>query len=72
MHKRRENRRFIRIFLLGIVFTIFIMYMSLATGIFDLTHLEIIQTLLGLDALWENHLVIYEFRLPRIVIGAFV
>lgn len=72
MHKRRENRRFIRIFLLGIVFTIFIMYMSLATGIFDLTHLEIIQTLLGLDDLWENHLVIYEFRLPRIVIGAFV
>lgn len=72
MLKRSDNRRFIQVFLLGIVFAIFVMYMSLATGIFELTHVEIIRTILGFDNLWENHLVIYGFRLPRIVIGAFV
>lgn len=48
------------------------MYVSLTNGTFDISAVDAIRTLLRLDAIREHDLVIFEFRLPRIVIGALV
>ncbi|MBU5266721.1 iron ABC transporter permease [Virgibacillus proomii] len=48
------------------------MYVSLSNGTFDISPLEAIRTLLGLEKSNDYSMVIFEFRLPRIVIGALV
>lgn len=72
MSKSSARRRFIMTLVLGIVLSVVTMYMSLSSGLFNLTHSEVIQTLLKIDQHSDHYLVIYEFRLPRIVIGALV
>ncbi|WP_010268774.1 FecCD family ABC transporter permease [Paenibacillus senegalensis] len=47
-------------------------YISLTNGTFDLTVRDIVQTLLRIDPQDDHDLVIFDFRLPRIVIGALV
>ncbi|AEI43177.1 FecCD family ABC transporter permease [Paenibacillus mucilaginosus] len=47
-------------------------YISLTNGAFDITVRDTVRTLLRLDAQREFDLVIFEFRLPRIVIAALV
>lgn len=72
MRRRAASRRFTTVFFLGLVLVLLVMYMSLATGIIQLTHFEIIRTLFGLNENLDDQLVIYEFRIPRIIIAAFV
>lgn len=47
-------------------------YLSLTSGMFDLTVVEIVKTLLRIDPVKEHDLVIFDFRLPRIVLSALV
>ncbi|MGO4369315.1 iron chelate uptake ABC transporter family permease subunit, partial [Paenibacillus sp. MCAF20] len=47
-------------------------YLSLTNGTFDMSVLDVVKTLLRLDPNHEHDLVVFEFRLPRIVLGALV
>ncbi|UHA75918.1 FecCD family ABC transporter permease [Paenibacillus sp. 481] len=47
-------------------------YMSLTNGKFDMTVMDVIKTLLRIDPVPEHDLVIFEFRMPRIVTAALI
>ncbi|MDF2725152.1 MAG: transport system permease protein [Paenibacillus sp.] len=47
-------------------------YLSITNGTFDMSVMDVAKTLLRLDPVHEHDLVVFEFRLPRIVLGAFV
>lgn len=66
------RRRFITVLGIGIVLSLLLMYVSLTTGMFDLSHIEVMRTLFGLTQNEDNKLVIFGFRMPRIVIAALV
>lgn len=51
---------------------LFAMYLSLTNGAFDLSAKEVFRTLLRVDSDADRDLVVFDFRLPRIVIGAMV
>ncbi len=72
MRKQSDASRFTLIFSFGLIAALVIMYLSLSSGIYELTHADIIRTLIGLDDTREHHLVVFGFRLPRILIGALV
>lgn len=44
-------------------------YMSITNGTFDMSAKDVVKTLLGMDTSREHNLVIFDFRLPRIVIA---
>ncbi|WP_413372904.1 FecCD family ABC transporter permease [Paenibacillus taichungensis] len=44
-------------------------YISLTNGAFDISVMDVVKTLLRLDPVHEHDLVIFDFRLPRIVIA---
>lgn len=56
--------------LLGFIFSGF--YLHITNGMFDMSVAQVVKTLLGLDDNQKFRLVIFEFRLPRIVIAALV
>lgn len=58
------------IILLGLTFIGF--YLHITNGMFDMSIVEVVKTLLGLEDNENFRLVIFEFRLPRIVIAALV
>jgi len=47
-------------------------YISLTNGVFDMTVIDVLKTLLRIDPVSEHDLVIFDFRLPRIVVAALV
>lgn len=47
-------------------------YLSLTYGEFDMSAMDVFRTLLGIEADPAHHLVLFEFRLPRIVAAALV
>ncbi|MDC2864592.1 FecCD family ABC transporter permease [Bacillus sp. BP-3] len=47
-------------------------YISLTNGTFDMTVVDIIRTIFRINSVPEHDLVIFDFRLPRIVIAALV
>ena len=47
-------------------------YISLTNGTFDITITDVFKTLFRIDPVPEHDLVIFEFRLPRIVIAGLV
>ncbi|MEC0370186.1 iron ABC transporter permease [Paenibacillus chibensis] len=47
-------------------------YLSLTNGTFDMSVSEVLQTLLRIHPQPEHDLVVFEFRLPRIVLGALI
>ncbi|MGG2014538.1 FecCD family ABC transporter permease [Bacillus sp. S10(2024)] len=47
-------------------------YISLTNGTFDMTVVDIIRTIFRINPVPEHDLVIFDFRLPRIVIAALV
>ncbi|MBB3112568.1 iron complex transport system permease protein [Paenibacillus phyllosphaerae] len=47
-------------------------YISITNGTFDISVKDVVKTLLRIDPVPDHDLVIFEFRLPRIVIGAMV
>ncbi|QJD88313.1 FecCD family ABC transporter permease [Cohnella herbarum] len=58
--------------LLTCAIAIIAMYVSLTNGTFDISAMDVIRTLFRVDSIREHDLVIFEFRLPRILIGAIV
>lgn len=52
--------------------TIIAFYFHITNGAFDITVMDIIKTFLRIDPNEKQDLVIFEFRLPRIVIAALV
>lgn len=71
MHKDL-SRRFWIVLLSILVMTVVAMYVSLTNGVFDLTVRDVFQAVLRKNPQWEHDLVIFDFRLPRIVIAALV
>ncbi|MEK3721396.1 iron ABC transporter permease [Paenibacillus sp. FSL H8-0034] len=66
------NRRFAAVMVVGTVILLITLYMSLTSGTFDMTVQDVLRTLLRIDQKPDQDLVIFEFRLPRIVIAALV
>ncbi|WP_442604422.1 FecCD family ABC transporter permease [Paenibacillus sp. KN14-4R] len=57
---------------MGIVILLVTMYVSMTNGTFDMKFTDVIHTLLRINPLPDYDLVIFEFRLPRIVIAVLV
>ena len=55
-----------------IFFILCAIYISLTNGTFDITITDVFKTLFRIDPVPEHDLVIFEFRLPRIVIAGLV
>nr|WP_246027866.1 MULTISPECIES: iron ABC transporter permease [Paenibacillus] len=55
-----------------ILFIAVAVYLSVTSGAFDMSVLEIVKTLLRIDSDADRDLVLFEFRLPRIVLGLLV
>lgn len=47
-------------------------YISLTNGTFDITITDVFKTLFRIDPVPEHDLVIFDFRLPRIIIAGLV
>lgn len=68
--QQRRNRSFlILVMLLALIITAFIISMN--TGYIRLTPLDVIKTLFG-QGTSKQHLILFQFRLPRIVIAVLV
>lgn len=68
--QQRRNRSFlILVMLLALIITAFIISMN--TGYIRLTPLDVIKTLFGYGTS-KQHLILFQFRLPRIVIAVLV
>ena len=68
--KPGKTRNFVIIGILGLLIVIAFM-ISMDTGFIRLTPLEVIRTLFGYGT-DKQHLILFEFRLPRIVISVLV
>ncbi|MBR8659540.1 MULTISPECIES: iron ABC transporter permease [Bacillales] len=66
------ERRYWMTLVAGAVLLLAVVYVSLTNGVFNLTVTDVIKTLLRIDPVHEHDMVVFEFRLPRIVIAAFV
>lgn len=66
------RRRFWFVMGTGFALTLMMIYVSLTNGEFDMTVTDVVNTLLRHNPVPEHDLVIFEFRLPRIVIAALV
>ncbi|KZE49048.1 iron ABC transporter permease [Brevibacillus parabrevis] len=69
---REKRSRFGLILTVNIVLVVVAIYISLTNGVFDMTVMDIVRTLLRIDQSDDHTLVIFDFRLPRIVIAALV
>ncbi|WP_413773744.1 FecCD family ABC transporter permease [Paenibacillus woosongensis] len=71
MHRSR-NLRFAGVFIIGLALVLTAAYISLTNGTFDIGIRDVVRTLLRIHPEPEHDLVIFEFRLPRIVIALLV
>jgi iron complex transport system permease protein len=69
---RGTSNRYRTVMLVSFALILITMYVSLTNGTFDISVKDVIQTLLRLDPTADHDLVIFEFRLPRIVTAALV
>jgi iron complex transport system permease protein len=65
-------RRFSSVLLTAVGLLAAAVYLSLSYGMVELSFADVIKTLLGLAASRENDLLIYQFRLPRIITAVLV
>lgn len=72
MPNRKQNIRFFIVGSIGIAFALLIFYFSLTSGAYPLTTPETFRTLFGIDHISDHELVIFGFRMPRIVIGVLI
>lgn len=72
VNKRYSSSRFWLVFLGCCALALCGMYISLTDGTFDLSVRDVVKTLLRIDPQRDHDLVIFDFRLPRIVIAALV
>ncbi|UNK17543.1 iron ABC transporter permease [Paenibacillus sp. N3/727] len=60
------------VLVIGTVIVFTAAYFSLTSGTFDISVMDLIKTLLRIDPQPDYNLVVFDFRLPRIVLGALV
>ncbi|MBD1382818.1 FecCD family ABC transporter permease [Metabacillus arenae] len=65
-------RRFWLVLTASFVMTLAAIYVSLTNGAFDIAVMDVLRTLFRIDPVPDYDLIIFEFRLPRIVIAALV
>ncbi|WP_291650702.1 iron ABC transporter permease [Clostridium sp.] len=70
MHKKKLKYSFIIILLFLLIFLAF--YLHLTNGMFDISVIEVFQTLFNLNDNEKFRLVVFEFRLPRIIIAILI
>ncbi|MDQ0297935.1 iron complex transport system permease protein [Salibacterium salarium] len=66
------SKRFWMVLLTSLIGVLAVIYISLTNGTFDITIVEVLQTLFRTNPVREYDVLIFEFRLPRIVIAALV
>ena len=66
------SKRFVYILFMFFAFIFFGFYLHITNGMFDMSVLDVIRTLLGFENDEKFKLVIFDFRLPRIIIAALV
>lgn len=72
LQPKSKARTFWSLFLLLTALTVVLMYVSLTNGTFDISEADVVRTLLRYHPVADHDLVIFEFRLPRILLGALV
>lgn len=72
LQPKSKARTFWSLFLLLTALTVVFMYVSLTNGTFDISAGDVVRTLLRYHPVADHDLVIFEFRLPRILLGALV
>lgn len=70
MHRKNIKNSFVTIILLLLIFLAF--YLHLVNGMFDISVSEVFQTLFNLNDNEKFRLVVFEFRLPRIIIAILI
>ncbi|MFC7681274.1 FecCD family ABC transporter permease [Paenibacillus sp. GCM10028914] len=69
---RSSSARLLTVLIVGIVIVAITFYLSLTNGTFDISVMDVFKTLFRIDPQPEHDLVVFDFRLPRIVLGALV
>lgn len=72
MNKFGRRAHFPLVFLLTLALSVLVMYLGITNGSFDIPAMDVLRTLLHIQSVREYDLIIFDFRLPRIVIGALV
>lgn len=67
-----EKSKFGIVLVTTLILLLVAIYVSLTNGTYDISVWDVIKTFARLDPVREYDLVIFEFRLPRIVLGALV
>lgn len=70
MHKKKLKYSFVIILLLLLI--LFAFYLHLTNGMFNISVIEVFETLFNLNDNEKFRLVVFEFRLPRIIISILI
>lgn len=69
---KSSNGRFVTVLACGILIVFVAVYFSLTNGTFDISVMNILKTILRIHHQADYDLVIFDFRLPRIVLGLLI
>ncbi|AJS57233.1 FecCD family ABC transporter permease [Paenibacillus sp. IHBB 10380] len=72
MSKFGQQARFLLVLILTLALSIVVMYVNITNGTFDISVMDVLRTIFRVQTVRDYDLVIFDFRLPRIVIGALV
>ncbi|MEK8128877.1 iron ABC transporter permease [Paenibacillus filicis] len=72
MSRFQHQTRFWIVLMTAVILSIAVMYISVTNGTFDISALDVLKTLFRIHTGGDYDLVVFDFRLPRIVIGALV
>ncbi|WP_461612019.1 FecCD family ABC transporter permease [Clostridium sp. Marseille-QA1073] len=70
--RRDSLKRYSTVIVVSIILILVVMYISISNGTYDISIKDLIDTIFRINPDPNNDLVIFEFRLPRVVIGALV
>jgi len=70
--RRDSLKRYSTVIVVSIILILAAMYISISNGTYDISIKDLIDTIFRINPDPNNDLVIFEFRLPRVVIGALV
>ncbi|WP_374717862.1 FecCD family ABC transporter permease [Neobacillus sp.] len=69
---KQENFRFRMVMLAGAILVLLLAYISLTNGIYQITLKQVWETIFRIHPIEELDLVIFNFRLPRIILAGFI
>lgn len=70
--RRDSFKRYSTVIVVSIILILAAMYISISNGTYDISIKDLINTIFRINPDPNNDLVIFEFRLPRVIIGALV